>query len=216
MSAPHKEPTTTGYAATGRAGRTLPGPLNSLDLAGGAWPAFLAAGLGSVALGVVLLVWPNATLAVVAILIGVSLLVAGLLRLVSGFTMREASGAARTGSVVIGLLAMIVGLYCIRHYHVTIAVLAIVVGLFWVMHGIAEIAAGLLGGRGTGPGLAVLSGVLSLAAGLLVLFWPTISLTVLVVVMGIWLVVYGLLMAVAAFALRRGGAGAGQDSLASA
>ena len=177
----------------------------------------MAAGLAAIAVGVILLVWPKATLAIAAILIGASLIVAGLLRLIDGFTSHEASGGRRAAHVLIGLLAIIVGLYCIRHYHVTIAVLAIVVGLFWVLHGIADIAAGLFAGSFPGRGLTVAAGILSLCAGMIVLFWPTISLTVLVTVLGIWLLIYGILMAITAFGLRRaGGTGSESERLASA
>ena len=115
------------------------------------WPL----AFGAIAVGVMLLVWPKATLAIVAVLIGISLIVAGLLRLIDGFTAHDASGGKRVAHVLIGLLAIIVGLYCIRHYNVTIAVLAIIVGLFWVLHGIADIAVGLFGGPYPGRGLTV-------------------------------------------------------------
>jgi uncharacterized membrane protein HdeD (DUF308 family) len=100
-----------------------------------------------------------------------------------------------------------------RHFHVTIAVLAIVVGLFWVIHGIADIGIGLFAGGLPGNGLTVLAGILSLCAGLIVLFWPTISLTVLVAVIGIWLIVYGILAAVLAFRLRRLGSAGSAGSV---
>lgn len=173
--------------------------------ASAAWPAFMAAGFGCLVVGVILLVWPKATLAVVAILIGVALIVAGVLRLMDGFTSHEASGGKRVASVLIGLLAIVLGLYCIRHYHFTITALAIIVGLFWVIYGIADLAASLFAGHFPGRGFTLLTGVLSVCAGLIVLFWPTISLTVLVAVIGIWLIVYGILAAVLAFRLRREG-----------
>ena len=44
--------------------------------------------------------------------------------------------------------------------------------------------------------------MLSLAAGLIVMFWPTISLTILLWVMGIWLLAYGVMLAVMAFQVR--------------
>jgi uncharacterized membrane protein HdeD (DUF308 family) len=182
------------------------------DFARNAWPAFIAAGLAAIAVGVILLVWPKATLAIVAVLVGASLIVAGMLRLIDGFTAHEASGGRRVAHVLIGLLAIIVGLYCIRHYHLTIAVLAIVVGLFWVLHGIADITVSLFAGPFPGRGLTVIAGILSLAAGVVVLFWPTISLTVLIAVLGIWLIVYGVLMAITAFSLRRFGAGEAEAS----
>jgi uncharacterized membrane protein HdeD (DUF308 family) len=157
--------------------------------------------------GAILLAWPKETLTVVAILIGVALIVAGILRLMDGFTAHEATGGKRVASVVIGLIAIILGLFCIRHYHFTITALAIIVGLFWVIHGISDIAVGAFAGRFPGRGITLLSGGLSLAAGLIVLFWPTISLTVLVAVIGIWLIVYGILAAILAFQLRGGGTG---------
>jgi uncharacterized membrane protein HdeD (DUF308 family) len=186
------------------------------DFARSAWPAFMAAGLAAIAVGVLLLVWPNVTLTIVAVLIGASLIIAGLLRLIDGFTAHEASGGRRVAHVLIGLLAVIVGLYAIRHYHLTIAVLAIVVGLFWVLHGLADIAVGLFAGPFPGRGFTVLAGVLSLFAGMIVLFWPAISLTVLVAVIGIWLIVYGVLMAITAFGLRRSGLTASDAETASA
>ncbi len=175
------------------------------DVAAAAWPAFMAAAIGSLILGAILLAWPKETLTVVAVLIGAALVVAGLLRLVDGFTARDTSGGRRVASVVIGLIAIVLGLYCMRHYHLTIAALAIIVGLFWVIHGIAEIGIGLFAGGLPGHWLTVLSGALSFCAGMIVLFWPTISLTVLTAVIGIWLIVYGILAAILAFRLRRSG-----------
>ena len=201
-----------GYAQVPEVDEARFGP----DFARSAWPAFMAAGLAAIVVGVLLLAWPKATLAIVAVLIGASLIVAGLLRLIDGFTAHEASGGRRVAHVVIGLLAVIVGLYAIRHYHVTIAVLAIVVGLFWVLHGLADIAVGLFAGPFPGRGFTVLAGVLSLFAGMIVLFWPAISLTILIAVIGIWLIVYGVLMAVTAFGLRRSGLATSEPSPASA
>jgi len=173
------------------------------DFAKATWPAYLAAGFGAVIVGVILLAWPKASLAIVAVLIGIGLIVAGLLRLIDGFTAHDASGGKRVAYVLIGLLAIVVGLYCIRHYHLVIGVLAVLVGLFWVIHGLADIGIGLFAGPFPGRWLTVLTGVLSLAAGLIVLFWPSITVIILVRVLGIWLIVYGVLMAITAFSLRR-------------
>lgn len=227
MSTPHStRPGDPGPSSRGAGHATGPGypadrQAGEADWAGigpafaaSAWPAFLAAGIGAIIVGILLLAWPQATLTIVAILIGASLVLAGLLRLIDGFTAYDASGGRRVAHVLIGLLAIIVGLYCIRHYNVTIAALAVIVGLFWVLYGIADIAAGLFAGPFPGRGLTIASGVLSLIAGLIVLFWPTISLTVLIAIIGIWLLVYGLLLAITALSLRRSGSGTG--SLASA
>ncbi len=54
----------------------------SPDEARGTWPAFLAAGLAALVIGVLLLAWPRETLTLVAVLIGISLIVAGIMRLI--------------------------------------------------------------------------------------------------------------------------------------
>ena len=85
--------------------------------------------------GLVVVVWPHATLTVIAILLGIQLLAFGLIRLIAGFTASEQGGGMRAAYVVLGLLGMLVGLYFIRHLSVTVALLAILVGLYWVIHG---------------------------------------------------------------------------------
>ena len=81
--------------------------------------------------------------------------------------------------------------------------LAFIVGVFWTLHGLVNLIVAATSGPGTGRGLRAVTGALSLAAGLIVMFWPTISLTVLVFVIGIWLVMYGLIMALMAWQVRR-------------
>ncbi len=85
-----------------------------------------------------------------------------------------------------------------------------------MLHGLADFTAGLLAGPFPGRWLTLVAGAFSVAAGMIVLFWPTISLIVLVAVMGIWLIVYGIFMAITAFGLRRGGLAASAAGRASA
>ncbi len=168
------------------------------------WLVILTAAVAFLAVGVIMLVWPTATLTIVAILIGIALLVTGLLRLFEGFTAKDESGGRRVADVVLGALAVIVGLYCLKHHGLSIAIVAFVVGVFWVLHGIADLAVAA-GGRGLpGRGLRAIGGLFSLIAGLLVLFWPAITVLLLVIILGIWLIFYGVVLAVLAFSLRPG------------
>jgi uncharacterized membrane protein HdeD (DUF308 family) len=54
-----------------------------------------------------------------------------------------------------------------------------------------------------GRGLKAIAGVLSLAAGCVVLFWPGISLVLLFTILGAWLILYGVVLAFLAFQLHR-------------
>jgi uncharacterized membrane protein HdeD (DUF308 family) len=52
-------------------------------------------------------------------------------------------------------------------------------------------------------GLRAFTGVLSLVAGVLVLFWPGITLTALLIFAGIWLFIHGLTLAYLGYRLHR-------------
>jgi len=167
-----------------------------------AWTAALAAAIGMLAAGILLLVWPKATLNVVAILIGAALLVAGVFRLVDGVMARGQGGGMRAADVVIGLLAIVAGLYCIKHHALTILVVALVVGAFWIIHGVGDLITAATQGKVPGRGTRIFTGVFSLAAGLVVLFWPGISLVLLLTILGAWLLFYGVVLAFLALRLR--------------
>jgi uncharacterized membrane protein HdeD (DUF308 family) len=170
---------------------------------GGTWQALIVAGLGLLGLGVVLLVWPRATIVVVAVLVGAALLVTGILRLVQGLTATEESGAKRTAYVMIGILAGLAGLYSLRHIDVTVALLGVVVGLLWTVHGVADLAVAASPRHPADRVLTAALGVLSLAAGLLLIFWPAETLKVLLTIMGIWLICYGVVLALMAYEVHR-------------
>jgi uncharacterized membrane protein HdeD (DUF308 family) len=167
-----------------------------------AWQVIMLVAVVTFALGLILLVWPKATLIVVAALLGAALLVSGIFRLVHGFTVHDASGGMRAAYVIIGLLATLAGLYCLRHLSVTVVLLAFIVGVFWTLHGIVELSVAATSGPGTGRGLRAVTGAASLAAGLIVMFWPAISLKILLWVMGIWLLAYGVMLGVMALSVR--------------
>lgn len=167
------------------------------------WAVVLLCALGMIALGIMLLVWPHASLTVVAILVGAALIVSGAVRLYEGFTARGSESAGmRVGYVVIGLLAVLAGVYCLRHHALSLFVVAFVAGIYFVMGGIAEIGAGA-SWPGPGRGWRITLGIFSIAAGLVLIIWPQISLILLLTIMGAWLLFYGLVLGALAFSLRR-------------
>jgi uncharacterized membrane protein HdeD (DUF308 family) len=202
----HAQPAEPGLDSTGAAGAGSSGPdLYERETAAAwasAWQVLILVAVVTLAAGVILLVWPKATVVVVAYLLGAALLVSGLFRLVTGFAGRGLSGGSRAAYVLIGLLGIFAGLYFLRHIDVAVVLLAFIVGVFWTLHGIVDLSVAATSGPGTGRGLRAFTGVLSLAAGLIVMFWPTISLHILLWVMGIWLLVYGVMLAVTAFQVR--------------
>jgi uncharacterized membrane protein HdeD (DUF308 family) len=165
------------------------------------WAAVFCGGLAMLAVGVMLLVWPSATLGVVAVLIGAAIVASGLVGLYEGFTARAESGGMRAAYVVIGLLAVIVGIYCIRNHALTLFLVAFVAGVYFIMHGIAQIGVAL-SAKVHGRAVRAVLGVFSLAAGVLMVVWPGITLAILVILVAAWLLFYGLALCVLAFSLR--------------
>src|SRR6516165_11674280 len=100
------------------------------DISGGthgadrSWIILLIGAVITFGLGLAIVVWPHATLSVIAILVGIQLLVLGIIGLIAGFT-SESSAGVRTVDIVLGLLGILVGLYFIRHLTVTVTLLAI-------------------------------------------------------------------------------------------
>jgi uncharacterized membrane protein HdeD (DUF308 family) len=166
------------------------------------WVPVLLAGLGMIAVGIMLLVWPKASLTVVAILIGAALIVSGVMRLWEGFTAHSESGGMKAASIIIGLFAIVAGLYCLRHHSLTLFLVAFVIGVYWVIHGIAELAVAFTPGVG-GRGLRAVIGLVSIAAGIVLIVWPSISVVLLLTITAAWLLFYGVVLAGLSLQLRK-------------
>lgn len=99
-----------------------------------------------------------------------------------------------------GVALVAVGVWLVTNPYTSVTVLALLVGVSLVVAGVAEIMA--LGGRGGLGWAAWLSGGLVVAAGIVVLTWPDITLWALAVVAGCGLLVTGALRIAAAFEAR--------------
>ena len=172
------------------------------------WP--LAYGIITLLLGVVVLAWPDRTIKVVAILFGIQLIVAGVFYFVSAIAADDEGGGTRVLLALLGVLSFIAGLFALRHLGVTIVALAVILGIFWIVNGAIEIFTALTDDTMHGRGWTVLMGLLSIAAGIVVLVWPGISLLTLAVVLGVWLLVQAIMEIVFAFQRRSAGRTVGQ------
>ncbi|MFF8017971.1 DUF308 domain-containing protein [Streptomyces sp. NPDC007929] len=167
---------------------------------GRSWTWLLASAVATLVPGVLLLVWPEATLHVVAVLIGLYLLVSGMFRFVSVFG-REEQGE-RLPALILAVLYVLAGVLCLRNPLQTIAALSLVVGVVWLVSGIltlyTAIAAKDLPHRGVVLGAAALG----IIAGIVVLALPSESARALTRLLGLWLVLLALAEAAVALAWR--------------
>ena len=90
-------------------------------------------------LGLVALIWPQATLFVVALVFGLQLIAAGLIRIVAAVTLKELPGWARAVSGILGALTVIAGIICFFRPGTSLLVLALVLAIGWIIDGVSEL-----------------------------------------------------------------------------
>lgn len=155
-------------------------------------------GLVTAATGLLILVWPDAAVVTVAIIVGIHLIAAGVIRAVTAVTRDVGDGVVRALYLLLGLLLVVAGLLCLRSpFHAT-AVLVVLFGVCWLVNGGIELFHGVTGGGGW----TAASGAVSLVAGIVVLAYPAPSARAMVWLFGLALVVIGLTMVVSAVAGR--------------
>ncbi|MFF8293111.1 HdeD family acid-resistance protein [Streptomyces sp. NPDC016309] len=164
------------------------------------WTWILAAALASLVPGVLILVWPDETLHVLAVLIGLHLIVAGALRFVGVFA-REEAGERLTG-LLLSVLYVLGGVLCLRHPLQTIAALSLITGIVWLASGILTLYTAVAARNLPHRGAVLGAGLLGLVAGIVVLALPMESALALTRLLGLWLVLLGLVEAAVAFAAR--------------
>jgi len=167
------------------------------------WGLFLFFGIISVLLGIAMMVWPQITVGIIAILLGAWLLVSGVFSLVSSFATADADTASRVMMGIVGVLSILLGVLCFRSIYQAVEILALFVGIGWLMRGIFDLVAGIQAKGQQGRGLTIFLGVLGIIAGFVVLLWPGITLTVLAWVSGVWLVLAGIIWIFGSFQLKK-------------
>jgi uncharacterized membrane protein HdeD (DUF308 family) len=173
-----------------------------LRIIGKSWGWVLFFGIATLILGILVVARPRDTIYAFAVLIGIWLFVAGLFRMVTALADSQDTGGTRWFMAILGLLSVIVGILFLRHTEETVTTLAFLIGLFWVVGGLIEIFTAYGEHGAPARGFRVGMGVLAFAAGVVTLVVPHLTLGVLAVIMGIWLILYGLLQIALSLQLR--------------
>ena len=149
----------------------------------------LAHGLLALVAGILLLVWPDRTLLLVGVIIGVYLVAFGVLELIRAFSATGLLAMERVIPATLGLLAVGAGTVAITRPSSSVLAVALAAGIYLIVAGLAAVVSAIRepGARGAS---AVL-GVVNLAAGIVVVAWPDVTVTVVAVVIGIALTLRG-------------------------
>jgi uncharacterized membrane protein HdeD (DUF308 family) len=162
-------------------------------------------GVVSITLGLILVIWPDATLYIVAVLIGLWLILSGAVRVAqAAFIPEGRSAGARVLQAIAGVVFIVVGVLCMKNLTTSLTLLALIIGIAWLFGGVVEIFAAFspaAHGWGRVGGIAL--GVIAIAAAITILVWPEPSLRVIVWITGLWLLALGLVQLFLAWRARK-------------
>jgi uncharacterized membrane protein HdeD (DUF308 family) len=165
------------------------------------WRATFILGLITLILGVILAFRPAQSLAVIAVLVGVVMIVGGIYHIVRALDGHEHE---RVWRGIAGVLFILTGLILLRHLHLSVALIGLIIGLTWIVQGLSSIVEALSGTRGReGRGWPVFFGIVSLIAGIILVVAPIASLATLTVFLGIWFIVMGAMEMAGSLVVRR-------------
>jgi uncharacterized membrane protein HdeD (DUF308 family) len=171
-----------------------------LEEAASKWWLVLLVGVITVAAGILALAYQDVTLLALGLIFGISVLVYGTFALVAAFEPGVKSSHAVVRAVV-GIVAVLAGLVMVVRPGASVLVLLLAVSFWLIITGIGDLAMGI-SGYGS-RSLYMLLGLISIAAGVVILGDPDIGLRTLAILAGIMFIIRGTLEIVAGIALRR-------------
>lgn len=161
------------------------------------WWIPVVMGLIALGVGVFFVVRNDSTLKTVTVILGIFLLIQAVVEiLVAIFGKGEGRGVL----ALIGVVTAIAGLLLVKKPFETLTVLILILGIVFVVAAIARLVDAVSSREGRGGNLLIC--LIDLAAGVIILAWPDLTLTAIAVIIGIVLIVRGLLMIVFGFQLR--------------
>jgi uncharacterized membrane protein HdeD (DUF308 family) len=177
--------------------------LSVADLMRRNWWLLALRGLAAVLFGVLAFIWPGITLITLVWLFGAFALVNGILSFV--LATKAPKGYPRFGSLILGgLLGILAGLLTFVMPAITALGLLILIAAWAIVTGILEIVAAIrLRKEIANEWLLGLAGIASLVFGVLLVLQPAAGALVLVWWIGAYALVFGILLLVLAFRMRR-------------
>lgn len=173
------------------------------EMLGAAVRWWMLIGVWAVATGAVVLIWPTATVLVLALLLGFYLVVGGATMVTHNVRNRHTAPEWRW-RIALGGFVVLAGAMTWLWPGVTVWALAVLFGVSVLMTGLAEVSTAMMF-RTVLPGWGwmLASGAVAIGSGVLALVWPGITVFALAALMGAFLLVYGCVALAAAFRIRR-------------
>ena len=161
-------------------------------------------GLLALVLGGTFLVWPGITIGTAVVLFAIFCFMDAFIALARLFSSGRSAGD-RVLTILRTLIDVAAAIVAIAYPGPTAEVLTVIIGVYVIVLGVIEIAASsTLSKLGSGGGWLVVSGLLSIVAGIVLIVWPDIGAVSLAIVFGAYLAAYGIWMLASAAVAPKG------------
>lgn len=141
--------------------------------------------------GLLALLFPTATLTILALIVGTYLVVSGILRIASGVTTTGLARSWRTAMLVIGGLLVVAGVLVLNNPIGGLAAVIVITGIGWIIDGLGYVLAAVLLRRERVTWPLAVAGVTLIVCGILAIAIPVPAISALVTLFAVLLLVIG-------------------------
>jgi uncharacterized membrane protein HdeD (DUF308 family) len=152
------------------------------------WWLFLILGLVSVIAGILAIVYPDITLLALGLIVGIYLVIAGTTYIALASLENQTAGG-RVLRILVGFLSILAGLICLVRPGAGVLALLIALSFWFILTGVADLTRAL--DVREHRVISIILGVVSIAAGVIVVANPDIGLTTLALLAGLGFLVRG-------------------------
>jgi uncharacterized membrane protein HdeD (DUF308 family) len=168
----------------------------------GSWWALVLRGIAAILFGILAFMWPGITLTALVFLFGAYAFVDGVFSIIAGFK-SHAENKRWWLLLINGVLSVAAGIFAFAIPVMTAWVLLILIASWAIGTGVFQIVAAIqLRKHITGEWLLVLNGVISILFGVALLYNPVAGALAVVWLIGVYAVVFGILLLALGFKLR--------------
>jgi uncharacterized membrane protein HdeD (DUF308 family) len=164
------------------------------------WWVVALLGAISIVAGVLALAYPDITLLVLGLIVGINLVFVGVMWIALAMTETHSEGG-RVLRFIVGFLAILAGLICLVRPGAGVLALLIALSFWFIITGVADLARAL--DEREHRAIAGILGVIGVAAGVIIVANPDIGLTTLALLAGLGFIVRGTVELMAGFYMRR-------------
>jgi uncharacterized membrane protein HdeD (DUF308 family) len=166
------------------------------------WGLMLLSGLLTLAFGIAILVWPEATTLVLLIFFGVLAILYGIIHIV-GAIIAARKQESWVLELLLGLMEIVVGIIVLARPGVGLAAVLVLVIVWLMAMGIMELFAAIEVKVSTGWRVFLgILGVISLVIGFVFMFNPAFAIRTVILILGIYAICMGVLRVIFAFVIR--------------